>query len=469
MEILIVTPEITPYSGRTELGALAAALPKGLRGLEHHVVVLSPLYSCVDPAAHSLARRLSTLDVTLDGETQSCALYDGRTTGGIDLLFIGHPAFGEHAAEDDDEATRRAAVVLCQAAAALSRQLEPRPEVVHALGFQAALSLPLCRPPGRSEAGGEDGPATVLSPANLTAHGQFGPEELAALQPGQAVLAALDASPTGNLLAAGMRAADRVVMDSAAAVKALKSSEVAQPLLSALSGADEQVTYVLSGLDASYWNTLTDSHLTARFDAADTSGKDQCKGALEYELGLPARPDSPLVAIVGGPLSEEECAVIQDALRNDLQLVVAAEHGLPPALAEVGEQYDDQIKAMPPEDTGAQHRLLSGADFVLIPKAGSARSQIHLAALRYGALPIASTGGPAEESLVDCDSRLTTGNGFLFRDRDSLLSALQRAVAAFAQNDAFNALRRRAMRTDVSWERAARRYEHIYRSGRVSG
>lgn len=461
MEILIVTPEITPYSGRTDLGALAAALPKGLRGLEHHVVVLSPLYACVDPTVHSLARRLSTLDITLDGEVQSCAIYDGRTTGGIDLLFIGHAAFGETADSRDHEGTRRAALVLSQAAATLSAQLEPRPDVVHALGFQASLSLPLCRPREREPL---QGPIAILSVGEFGAQGQFGPEELAQLNPGPAVLAALDGMPTGNLLAAGMRGADRIVTDSAAATEALQSSEASRPLTKALGDVQTRLTYALSGLDAAYWNTLTDSHLSARYDTADTSGKDQCKGALQYELGLPARPDTPLVAAVGGPLTAAECDALRQALRNDMQLVIAGEEALPSGLAEASETYDDQLKPMALDDPGALHRLLSGADFLLIPSADASTSHTHLAGLRYGALPIVPTGGPAEEALVDCDARLTTGNGFLYRDDRSLLSALQRAAAAFAQHDAFNGLRRRAMRADVSWERAARRYEHIYRS-----
>ena len=49
-------------------------------------------------------------------------------------------------------------------------------------------------------------------------------------------------------------------------------------------------------------------------------------------------------------------------------------------------------------------------------------------------------------------------------DAEELLAVTQRALAAFAKHAAFDALRRRVMKLDVSWERSARRYEHVYKT-----
>lgn len=458
VEILIVTPEIAPYSGRTELGALAAALPKGLRGLEHHVVALSPLYGCVDPGAHSLARRLTTLEITLDGETQACVLYDGRTTGGIDLLFIGHPGFSEQPDDLDSPATRRTALILSQAAAALAPQLEPRPEVVHAFGFQAALSLPLI-----AQELSERPPATILSPYALTEQGQFDHQELLDTRPAPAALAALDATPAGNLLGTGLRTADRVVMGSQAGCTLLLDSDVSRPLQPLLAERPQRVTHVHAGLDSAYWNPLTDSHLTARYDAADTSGKTQCRSALQYELGLPARHDVPLFGVVGTELLPEELAALTTFLHNDAQVILALAAPVAPPLKELQEREPTKVQILAQEDPGALHRLVSGTDILWLPEATPRGSLWHLRALRYGAIPIASQSGPAAEVLVDCDAQLVTGNGFLHSDRAALLPTLQRAAFASTLGEEFERLRRRAMRTDVSWERAARRFEHLYR------
>ena len=91
MEILVVTPEVAPYSGGdSDLAEVAAVLSKALKGLDHQVTVVSPLYGGIDPTKRSLARRLTKLEVELDGERHACEVYDGRTAGGVDLTFIGH-------------------------------------------------------------------------------------------------------------------------------------------------------------------------------------------------------------------------------------------------------------------------------------------------------------------------------------------------------------------------------------------
>ncbi|HEY3665842.1 MAG TPA: glycogen synthase GlgA, partial [Polyangiaceae bacterium] len=68
------------------------------------------------------------------------------------------------------------------------------------------------------------------------------------------------------------------------------------------------------------------------------------------------------------------------------------------------------------------------------------------------------------DAIVDADAELETGTGFLFDslDAESLLGALSRAFSAYG-NPAFARLRRRVMRLDLAWDRAARRYAQVYR------
>ena len=90
MRVLIVTPELTPYSGTTPMGDACWALPKALKTLGHDVTVLSPLYGFVDPSKHSLGRRLRKIEVTLGDGPTAFTLYDARTAAGVELMFLGH-------------------------------------------------------------------------------------------------------------------------------------------------------------------------------------------------------------------------------------------------------------------------------------------------------------------------------------------------------------------------------------------
>ena len=67
--------------------------------------------------------------------------------------------------------------------------------------------------------------------------------------------------------------------------------------------------------------------------------------------------------------------------------------------------------------------------------------------------------------VVDADLALQTGSGFLFAEPtgEALLGALERALAA-SMLPLYPLWVQRMMRRDNSWERAARRYAHLYRA-----
>src|SRR5690606_32078929 len=91
---------------------------------------------------------------------------------------------------------------------------------------------------------------------------------------------------------------------------------------------------------------------------------------------------------------------------------------------------------------------------------------LQLRAQRYGALPIGRATGAIADTVVDCDAKLTTGNGFTYLEAtdEELLGAIQRAIAAYTKRSAFERVRAHAMRSDLSWDRPAYLYERLYES-----
>jgi starch synthase len=453
VEILFIASAISPYDPRPAAADPCAALAKALRGLGHHVTVLSPLGK-IEPSAHSLARRLSTLEARVGETKYVCEIYDGRTSGGVDLQFIGCQALfgkpGSPPPESIDEVL--VALVFSQAAAQLASLIEPQPEVVHAHDFQAAASLALLPEAIR---------ARVLSIHDLQAVGELAGK---GLPPSLASFAS-----DSGLLGVGLEAARVAVVNGETMAASLQAPDAQGPVARALSGHRGKLTGIPDGLDAASWNPLTDIHLGARFDPADLSGKSVSKGNIQFELELPVRPEVPLVAAVAIGLSaaeREPLLELADALlRNDVQLVIRLgaqddERGL----SALAERFDGKLGLWKSDEDEAMHRMIAGADFLLLPDGRPGK--LHLAALRYGTLPIALRQGPVADTTLDCDQRLETGNAFLAEGNDTagLLSAAQRALAAYSLTQPFDRLRRRAMRVDSSWERSARRYEYLYRN-----
>ena len=108
---------------------------------------------------------------------------------------------------------------------------------------------------------------------------------------------------------------------------------------------------------------------------------------------------------------------------------------------------------------------MAACDLLLLPPVYEPYGALQMYAHRYGALPVARKTGSVADTVVDCDSNLGTGNGFLFEDNspEAYLAAVQRGASAFHRRPAFEELRRRVMQIDHSWERCARRFEYLHR------
>jgi starch synthase len=454
MDIAFITPEITPYSRATELGDVCAALPKALRGTGHRVTVISPLWSDVDPASRSLARRLTAIETKLlvDAPPAAHVVFDGRTTGGVDLVFLAQPErFGQITSAAFHTLSPRermlAALDFSIAAVELLCVRDPKPDIVHCHGYFAAAALALVKEK-------LPGVATVLSVHDLSERGALDTSMLSNVRLPDAVAEAAGARP--SLLRAGTRIAQRVITSSAADARTLTAE---QPEL------DGKLLAIPHGVDSARINPSSDALIPARFDAVELGGKQRCKDALQYAAGLPLRADVPLFVVAGDLRDGAALATtLAGVLRNDVQIVIfGADAATAGSLAELAGQYGERLKLLEGSDERTLHAAIAGADFALLPSRTAQLGDLHLWALRYGALPVATQDDRSADTLVDCDAALETGNAFL-SDASELSATAQRATAAFANGPAFEKLRRRVMRTDISWERAARRYEHAYKT-----
>jgi starch synthase len=472
MEILFVTTEPAPWDASGSEPRTLAALPKALRSLDHRVTVVSPLYAQVDPAALQLARRLLKLEFEVGGEAVACELYDGRTSAGVELLFIGHAElFGEVRAlsEGAPEAVARRAGAFARAVVGVVETREPRPALVHAHGWTGALAVARL--------------GNAL-PSVLTVHdpGKRGtsPSALGAVLGIPDDLLGVEGVTEGDQvhpLHAGLRRARRVTVPSPS-----RAREMATP-----GGAGHAALYaelgerfvgLTHGVDAALYNPATDALLPARFDPMDLTGKQRSKAALQKDAGLPVRADVCLVGAVHEEVDTTALELLTAAapgiVRNDVQLVVVTGGEARPhaaGLRDLAERYPERVAVHEAGERQQVHRALGGSDVLAVASGGEAAVHFAMGAQRYGTLPVAHRGGLAADVIVDCDARLETGSGFLFDEPtgSSLADAVGRAVAGHTLTDAFTALCRRVMRIDNSWDRSARLYDRQYQLATEDG
>lgn len=479
MDVLIVTPELAHYRGSSSIAESAGALSKSLRGLGHKVNVVAPMWASIDAQARHLARRLVRLEVASQGATRTLALYEGRTTAGVDVSFLSDPTLfpAETSAEEEgnEAAVRWGAFVRAVAALVKRRheQGEALPEVVHALGWQVGtLPCVLAEDPVLA------GIPVVFTVHDLARKGSFDKAMLGelGLLPKHFGIEGAEFFGRVSTLKAGLQYAARVVAPSPSLASRFVVEAGGAGLEGVLRARGKAFVGVADGVDASIWNAATDPHLDVRFDAVElgTTGvaKLRNKAAVQGALGLPVRDDVPLsVAVVRNRPDERAfLTALGRLVRNDLQLVVLSVGALHEDIADLARRFPDRLQARSDAGAALLHRVLGAADLCLLPALEDAYGVLALQAQRYGVLPVGRAEGLVADAVVDADAQLVSGTGFTFDEAsaEALFGAVMRGVAAFQDRRRFRALQQRAMMRDHSWDRTARLLERVYRNARAT-
>lgn len=439
-----------------------ATLAKVMRRSDHAVDLVAPLYGHIDTAKLALARRLTKLELQLGGRDWSCELYTGRTPDAVNLTFIGNEEVLLPADSLTGEGGQLNASRIGVFAAAVTQLLRQNPndyDIVHAHGWAAAAVV------ARLRSALPDLPS-VLTVYDASRQGRFDAADAEWLGLGDE---ARNADGI-NVLKAGLLTADRVTTLSANYAHRLQRQDGGDALSDVFRELGPKLAGVGHGIDPALWNPATDGHLPARFDPFDMHGKAKCKAELQRDLTLPVRSDVPLFGAIGR-VEDDGMALLAkigpDFLRNDVQLVIQLEGDgeLVAICEELWDQWPDRIQIKTGNDESFRHALIGASDFVVAPDLETPSEKTQMRAQRYGALPIVHRDGPLADEVVDCEASLKTGSGILYDEQTtrSLLSALQRAAAAFTNTKAFRAVQSRAMRVDHSWERTIRIYERTYR------
>jgi starch synthase len=221
---------------------------------------------------------------------------------------------------------------------------------------------------------------------------------------------------------------------------------------------------VTNGIDAESWNPTTDESLPARYTSGDRSGKAVCKAALQRSCGLEERPGSLLVAMCTRLAQQKGFDIVlgADLLgENDTQFVFLGrgETRYEQGLADLAVHAPGRITLRLDFSDALEHRVLGGADALLMPSFYEPCGLTQMRAQRYGTIPIARRVGGLADTIDD------DASGFLFNDYscEALVASLHRAAARFADAAGWGAMMQRAMSRDFGWPRAAEKYIALYR------
>jgi starch synthase len=128
------------------------------------------------------------------------------------------------------------------------------------------------------------------------------------------------------------------------------------------------------------------------------------------------------------------------------------------------ERYPRQTAVQIGFDESLAHKIIAGADLLLMPSRYEPSGLTQIYGLRYGTIPIARATGGLRDTISEFDSKTEKGDGFLFVPYEvpELLHALDQALNLLRQKKEWSMIMKNAMAADFSWARSARLYADLY-------
>lgn len=307
---------------------------------------------------------------------------------------------------------------------------------------------------------------SILTVHNLAYTGQFPLEAFGSLgldprliQPG----APLEFFGQLSLLKAGLVLADQLSTVSPSYAREMATAEFGCGLDGVIRSRGEAVTGLLNGIDTAVWNPATDPAIAARFDVVRPGNKRHCKRALLKEFGLDDDLGRPLFGVVSRLSGQKGIDLVLDALPRleqlggTLVLLGSGEAALERVCREAAQRSPRHVGVHIGYDETRAHRLIAGADVLLMPSRFEPCGLTQLYALRYGTLPLVRRVGGLADTIDE-----TVGFPFGPQD-DGYLAALETAVNRYREVAAWRSMRRRAMLREHDWSRVAQEYLALYR------
>ncbi|MDR3671734.1 MAG: glycogen synthase GlgA [Holophaga sp.] len=473
MRILHVATELFPYVKVGGLADVLAALPAAQRSLGADARVLLPGFPALIQGIPGLEPAFAGADLMGLGPAR-CLL--GRTGNGVPIYLLDCPALfdrpGGPYEESGDSHRKFGALALAAADLAMAGDNQGwRPELVQAHDWQAGLV------PALLAQRGADRPRTVMTIHNLAYQGLY-PRALLpelGLDPSCFHPGGVEFYGKINFLKAGLAYADRITTVSPTYAAEIQLPAGGAGLDGLLAQRSRDLSGILNGVDYRVWNPATSPHLEVHFDSRLMSARKINKNLLQRAMGLEETADVPLFAVISRLAEQKGLDLVLENIAYLIQLnaqLLVLGTGAPElesgfhaaALAHPG-----QVAVDLGFDEGLAHRILAGADVVLVPSRQEPCGLTQLYALRYGALPLVRRTGGLADTVVDADAQSMmdgTATGFVFNEPNSWIlgETIGRACQLYRQDPkAWLRIQRRAMAQDFGWESAAREYLDLYR------
>ncbi|MBI3932817.1 MAG: glycogen synthase GlgA [Acidobacteria bacterium] len=468
------TSELVPYVKTGGLADVSAALPKALTKLGHKVTVFVPRYGAIP---YPPGEFVGSVHVPVDAVHRSAGYYVARPAKGLQVVFVEHPPFFErpqlYGAGNHDYADNRLRFAFfSRAVVEYFRSRGERPHVFHAHDWQTALLPVYLKAFYWSDPTLHRCP-TVFTIHNLAYQGHFPADTVGVLGLpwNLGTRDALEYHGGVSYMKGGILFSEGLTTVSPQYAREIQTPEMGYGFEGILRSRSADLEGILNGVDYEDWDPKTDPHIARNYSAEDLSGKAECKADLLRAFALPVEPDMPVVGIISRLVHQKGFDVVVgswwDLLERPLRMVVlgTGEPDVQDGFRRLAERAPDRFAVRFAYDSALAHKIEAGADLFLMPSRFEPCGLTQMYSLRYGTVPVVRSTGGLVDTVEPYDARRDRGTGFRFDHADGtgLVWALDEALAAYREREAWQRLVKRGMAKDFSWERSARAYVGAFR------
>ena len=475
MKISICASEGAPYAKSGGLGDVMEALPAALQRIEgNEVALFLPYYNKIKTNEKYVTAKVAEFRVSLGWRQQYCAVMKLLSrTDGVQVYFLDNEYyFGGRTGAiygDMDDGERFA--FFSRACLDAMVAVEFIPDVIQCNDWQCAPIPTYLKAMYQSSF-----PKTrcMYTIHNIEYQGWANAgffDDVLALP--WEYRSTLDMNNSVNVMKGAIETADLVTTVSETYARELMYPYYAHGLDGILSNNAWKLTGITNGIDTNTFNPETDPALPAHYNAETfVEGKAAVKAALQEEVGLPVKPDVPLMVMVtrlaGHKGLDLLCYIARRLMwEEDAQLLIlgTGEPQYETFFKDLAGQFPEQVAAKITFNLKLASRIYAGGDIYLMPSKSEPCGLSQMNAMRYGTVPVVHATGGLKDTVPGVDANGEGGLGFTFQsyNADDFMASLKRALALYNDKpENFRALQKKEMETDFSWNVPAGKYMELF-------
>ena len=467
MKILFVAGEALPFSKTGGLGDVIGSLPKELVKLGLDVRVVIPKHKTTKDTWGDKFQTITDFRVTVKDKEEYAGI-ETYTHEGVVFYFIDNEYYfgyrdSLYGHYDDGERFG----FFNHAVLKMLQEIDFFPEIIHCNDWQSGLIPYMLKT--KYNYGAYKDIKTLFTIHNVAYQGRFDKELIDYLN-----IEMSDDIEFGNLinfLKAGIQVATYVTTVSKTYARELLYDYYGYGMNHILKTRTNTLSGIINGLDYEEFNPKTDSYVKYNYSVYNyVKGKQENKTHLKKYFRLD-ESDVPLIGMVSRLTEAKGFDIMRKIIEEQVEknnfhfvLLGSGDKDIELFYKNLRERYPERVGVYIGYSEKMARKIYAGSDLFMMPSRFEPCGLSQLISLKYGTLPIVRKTGGLRDTIKSFNKYTGEGNGFGFENFDSndLLHAINEALSAYKDKEAWKQLVKRAMEQDFSWKRSALKYEKLY-------